>query len=195
MNRLPLARSATPKLASLNLITLKVGGGRASTTFIIRRPVRSGPIRQQIPPKPPAEPKLVFNPEVVRKIRPGISDEAWHKGIYAFYIDSSLEVLEPHQHLPYLRGLRLRLLSRYEQIKRRGMMDEGCQSELCALKSFIIWRSEVVEARISELEAYENGLRAAAKERFLESIWGKAWLTMKKQPIWNWISSRHRKAQ
>ncbi|KAI1134979.1 hypothetical protein F5Y05DRAFT_187728 [Hypoxylon sp. FL0543] len=192
MNRLTPAGSLILKLISLYTINPKSGHERFSTAFILREPTKSDPVMHPALPEPPREPNLAFDQGATRELRDSMSHEVWHKGIYAFSIDSSLRDIEPHQHLSHLRRLHVRLLSRYQLLKRRGAMDAGFQSELRELKLSVIWRSEVVEARISELEAYESGLKAAAKERYLKSTWGRAWHAMTKQAMWNLISFRCR---
>ncbi|XXG94906.1 hypothetical protein Hte_001165 [Hypoxylon texense] len=94
----------------------------------------------------------------------GMSSGDRYKAIFAWLLDGQLEKVQSDLHLEYLRQEHGRLLRRHEQIKKRRGMDVGCETALQTLGQIVNWRSEVVAARITQIEKYEETLKSTAKE-------------------------------
>ncbi|KAI1383531.1 uncharacterized protein F4822DRAFT_434643 [Hypoxylon trugodes] len=164
MNKPPRMSWFISTLAPLNSINPTNQYVRLYSSSVWRRPKR----RHTAPPPPVASPctpgLLAISPEALEEVKASMSNETWHKSMYSWFLDKKIQGMELDEHLQLLRQEHTWLIRRYEQIVRREAIDVGCETALRTLKQLVNWRIEVVWARTTEIEAYRDGLKSAAKE-------------------------------
>ncbi|KAI1372671.1 hypothetical protein F4677DRAFT_245277 [Hypoxylon crocopeplum] len=173
VHRLLRARSANPTSTLPSIMSSIYERGRFSTL-----PLRLPPTCLYFTVLPPLVPRLIPSLSVIEK-EANVNNEDGHKGHYGLLLDNMLQDVKPSQRLERLRQEHRWLVHRYQQIRRRGVLDVGCENALQTLKQFVIWRGEVVMDRISEMGVQENEPEPVVKARSPSSLWDQARLAVK----------------
>ncbi|CAJ2501333.1 Uu.00g041860.m01.CDS01 [Anthostomella pinea] len=95
----------------------------------------------------------------------GLSLRHWHQGQYATALDEQLRGLSsPAQSLSVLRREESALSARLDKMRTTKRGHVGFDGDVCAIEHIVLGRREVLEARIVEMRAYEDGLKAYEDE-------------------------------
>ncbi|KAI6084555.1 hypothetical protein F4821DRAFT_168165 [Hypoxylon rubiginosum] len=153
MNQLRLVSAAKPTAMPPNIIRL-IDRSRFSIRTLPRQLTQFSTTHAKSP----------FVAIYLKENVPVLNNGDRYKASYTRRLDGELEGVNSDLHLEYLRREHQFLQHRQRLIERRGCMDVGCEKALETMSRILKWGSEVLTARITQLETREEKLKSTGEE-------------------------------